>query len=172
MRYAFPPATPVSLPVAGTDAAFPVRRVYCVGQDYALHAKEIGGDGRQPPFFFSKLADVRSFPAAVGSPSRRRRRTCSTRSNWSSRCPKAAPTSPLKARWRTSGYAVGIDPTRRDLQAAAKEKGRPWDMAKGFDQKAARSVRSFRRRQAATRRTAASGCRSMTPWNRMAISRR
>lgn len=57
MRFVFPPAPQSVLPVAGKDAAFPVRRVYCVAANYASHAAEVGGDAREPPSFFSKPAD-------------------------------------------------------------------------------------------------------------------
>ena len=58
MAYVFSPAPAAAVPVVGSPALFPVRRVYCVGQNYALHAQEMGGDGRQPPFFFSKPGDL------------------------------------------------------------------------------------------------------------------
>lgn len=134
MRYVFPPATPTGIPVAGTDAAFPVRRVYCVGQNYALHAKEMGGDGRQPPFFFSKPADALvpgggriAFPPKTDNLQHEVELVVALA--------EGGTDIPVdKALAHVFGYAVGIDLTRRDLQAAAKEKGRPWDMAKGFDQ--------------------------------------
>jgi fumarylpyruvate hydrolase len=134
MHYVFPPAAPTGIPVAGTEAVFPVRRVYCVGQNYALHAKEMGGDGRQPPFFFSKPADALvpgggriAYPPKTDNLQHEVELVVALSEG-------GADIPVEKALARVFGYAVGIDLTRRDLQAAAKEKGRPWDMAKGFDQ--------------------------------------
>lgn len=134
MRYVLPPTAPTGIPVAGTDALFPVRRVYCVGQNYALHAKEMGGDGRQPPFFFSKPADALvagggriAYPPKTGNLQHEVELVVALSEG-------GADIPVGKALTHVFGYAVGIDLTRRDLQAAAKEKGRPWDMAKGFDQ--------------------------------------
>jgi fumarylpyruvate hydrolase len=123
--------------VAGDSSVFPVRRVYCVGRNYAEHAAEMGADRREPPFFFSKPADALvpgggdvAYPPA-------RPTSCSTRSSWSSRWPAAAPTSRRRAPWRASTATPSvIDLTRRDLQQRAKDKGHPWDMGKGFDQSA------------------------------------
>ena len=134
MRYVIPPATAACIPVAGTDAVFPVRRVYCVGQNYALHAKEMGGDGRQPPFFFSKPADALvagggliAYPPQTDNLQHEVELVVALSDG-------GADIPVEKALAHVFGYAVGIDLTRRDLQAAAKEKGRPWDIAKGFDQ--------------------------------------
>ncbi|MCB1933921.1 fumarylacetoacetate hydrolase family protein [Accumulibacter sp.] len=139
MRYVFPPAAQVSVPVAGSDALFPVRRVYCVGQNYADHAAEMGADGRQPPFFFSKPADalvpggddVRDvrFPPATSNLQHEVELVVALAGG-------GADASPAQALEWVYGYAVGLDLTRRDLQRAAKDKGHPWDMAKGFDQSA------------------------------------
>jgi len=91
-KYAFPPHDPVCLAIAGSDERFPVRRIYCIGRNYADHVKEMGGDtARSEPIFFTKAAET---------------------------------------------YGVGIDLTRRDLQAAAKKKGAPWARAKNFHQSA------------------------------------
>jgi len=134
MRYVIPPAEFTSIPVAGTDAVFPVRRVYCVGQNYAQHVKEMGGDGRQPPFFFSKPADALvpgggriAFPPKTDNLQHEVELVVALADG-------GVDIPVEKALAHVFGYAVGIDLTRRDLQAAAKEKGRPWDMAKGFDQ--------------------------------------
>ena len=134
MSYVFPPPHSVCIPVAGLEAAFPVRRVYCVGQNYALHAKEMGGDGRQPPFFFSKPADALvpeggrvAFPPKTDNLQHEVELVVALAEG-------GANIPVEKALAHVFGYAIGIDLTRRDLQAAAKEKGRPWDMAKGFDQ--------------------------------------
>jgi fumarylpyruvate hydrolase len=126
-----------SVAISGSEERFPVRRIYCVGRNYAEHTREMGGDpAREQPFFFSKPAD-----AVVPS-------------GW--RLPFPTQTAELHhevelvvalhkggaaihagdADELIFGYAVGIDLTRRDLQAAAKKSGRPWDMAKGFDHSA------------------------------------
>lgn len=128
------------VPVAGTDLAFPVRRIYCVGRNYAEHAREMGASGREPPFFFAKPADA-VVPVPAGM--------CGTVS-YPSRTVDlhhevelvvaigsrgvAVPAAAALA--LVYGYAVGIDLTRRDLQAELKKKGQPWEMAKGFDQSA------------------------------------
>jgi fumarylpyruvate hydrolase len=126
-----------SVAIFGSDQQFPVRRIYCVGRNYAAHTREMGGDPqRESPFFFSKPAD-----AVVAS-------------GW--RLPFPVNTADLHhevelvvalykgganihagdAVELVFGYAAGIDLTRRDLQAEAKKAGRPWDMAKGFDHSA------------------------------------
>ena len=132
---AAPPVTTVA--VTGTDAVFPVARVYCVGRNYAEHSIEMGHDPeRELPFFFMKPADA-VVPGGPTCRSRPRRRSCTTRSSWWSRSARAARDIPVdRALDHVFGYAVGLDMTRRDLQAAAKKAGRPWDMAKGFDQSA------------------------------------
>lgn len=120
--------------IAGSDARFPVRRIFCVGKNYADHAREMGGDPeREPPFFFSKPADamVSGF-AEIPYPART--------SNLHHEIElvvaigKAGVDIAVEdALEHVFGYAVGNDLTRRDLQADAKAAGRPWDMAKGFD---------------------------------------
>jgi 2-keto-4-pentenoate hydratase/2-oxohepta-3-ene-1,7-dioic acid hydratase in catechol pathway len=129
---------PTLIPVAGEDAAFPVRRIYCIGRNYAAHAREMGGDPtREPPFFFHKPRDAVQVvpPGAVVD----------------------HPYPPLTANYHHEvelvvalgsggrdihledalvhvyGYAVGLDMTRRDLQNAMREAKRPWDIGKGFD---------------------------------------
>lgn len=116
-----------------TEAKFPVHRIYCVGRNYRAHAREMGHDDRAPPFFFAKPADsLVANDVAVPYPPR-----CTNLhhevelvvaigqggSDINADC----------AEDHIYGYAVGIDLTRRDLQAAAREKGQPWDSAKGFD---------------------------------------
>lgn len=110
--------------VAGSDARFPVRRIYCVGQNYADHAREMGGDpNRQPPFFFAKPADaVVASGSALAYPS-----------HTANLHHEIELVIALGEGAQVFGYAAGIDLTRRDLQAEAKAAGRPWDMAKGFD---------------------------------------
>ena len=122
MHFAFPPADPVSLPIAGTDKRFPVRRIYCIGRNYAEHVKEMGGDAeRSEPIFFTKAAEtivqsgtVIPFPPNTG--------------NLHYEVELVVAIGPDGI----FGYGVGIDMTRRDLQAAAKSKGAPWDRAKSF----------------------------------------
>lgn len=128
--------------IVGSEARFPVRRIFCVGQNYADHAREMGGDpDRAPPFFFSKPADavVESgarlpFPVRTGNLHHEVELVVALGAG-------GADISPDDAAARIFGWAVGIDLTRRDLQAEAKAAGRPWDMAKGFDQSA--PVRAF-----------------------------
>lgn len=125
-----------AVPTVGDERSFPVRRILCVGRNYAAHRREMGGDDRDPPFFFSKPAD-----AVVAS---------------GARIPYPSATSDLHhevelvvalgagggdvavddALALVFGYAVGVDLTRRDLQSAARAKGQPWDAAKGFDMSA------------------------------------
>jgi len=134
VEFAFTPAAVPSLPIAGTTTWFPIRRIFCVGRNYADHAREMGHDpDREPPFFFDKPADAIvagnaeiPFPSmtsrlehevelvvAIGKAGR-----------------NVSVEGALDLVW---GYAIGNDLTRRDLQAKAKKQGRPWTMAKGFD---------------------------------------
>ena len=131
--YVIAPPPQVAVPVAG-GGLFPVRRVYCVGRNYAEHAREMGHDpDAEPPFFFSKPADAlvtngadTPYPsesanyhheielvAAIGTGGR-----------------NIAVADAFSHVW---GYAVGLDMTRRDVQAWAKKAGKPWETAKGFD---------------------------------------
>lgn len=134
MNYVFPPAPPVALAVVGSASVFAVRRVYCVGQNYADHAAEMGGDGRQPPFFFGKPADalVPGGGDVVYPPQtvnlQHEVELVVALGRGGSDIPVA------QALDCVYGYAVGLDLTRRDLQSRAKAKGQPWDMAKGYDQ--------------------------------------
>ncbi len=121
----FPPAPRPSLSIVGRAARLPVRRLLCVGQNYAAHAREMGHD-RAEPFFFSKPADALvtdgadpSYPTATAELHHEVELVCAVGEDGA-----------------IAGWAVGCDLTRRDLQAAAKAKGRPWDAAKGFDQSA------------------------------------
>jgi fumarylpyruvate hydrolase len=123
--------------VAGSIERFPVRRIYCVGQNYAEHTREMGGDpARQTPFFFTKPADavvdsgaVLPFPTQTVDLHHEVELVLALHSGGSD-------IAVDDATRHIFGYAVGIDLTRRDLQAAAKAAGRPWDMAKGFDHSA------------------------------------
>lgn len=130
-----PPAVPV-VPVLGTSAVFPVRRVLCVGRNYAAHRAEMGGDDRDPPFFFAKPADALvtpgcdvAFPPMTGDLHHEVELVVALRAG-------GADIPVADALDQVFGYAVGFDLTRRDLQAAAKDKGHPWDASKGFDQSA------------------------------------
>lgn len=134
MNTVFPPAPQVVLPVAGREAVFPVRRVYCVGQNYADHAMEMGNDGRQPPFFFSKPADALvpgggkvAYPPMTGNLQHEVELVVALG--------KGGADIPVeRALEHVFGYAIGFDLTRRDIQTRAKEKKQPWEMGKGFDQ--------------------------------------
>jgi fumarylpyruvate hydrolase len=137
MGYVFAAPPQAVVPVDGSTDLFPVHRIYCVGRNYADHAKEMGFSGREAPFFFAKPADAvvpvppgttGEFPypgetanvhheielvVAIGKPGRA--------------------IAAADAVNHVYGYAVGLDMTRRDLQFALRDKGRPWDVAKGFD---------------------------------------
>ena len=133
-EYVLPPPAAPSVAVAGTDARFPVRRIICVGRNYAAHAREMGRDpDREPPFFFLKPADtVVDNGATVPYPPET--------SNFHYEIElivaigKGGADIPVeRALDHVYGYAVGIDDPRRDLQLQAREQGRPWDWGKGFD---------------------------------------
>lgn len=130
-----PPPVPV-VPVLGEDAVFPVRRILCVGRNYAAHRAEMGGDDRDPPFFFAKPADAIVTPGAdVAFPSV----TADLHHEIELVVALGAGGADVPVEQALDlvfGYAVGFDLTRRDLQAAAKDKGHPWDASKGFDQSA------------------------------------
>jgi fumarylpyruvate hydrolase len=142
MAFVVPHQSPVALPVAGSDDLFPVRRVYCVGRNYADHAREMGAadqaEGREPPFFFMKPGDAVvcgggeitvAYPPATANLHHEVELVVALGSGGANVAADAAGSLVF-------GYAVGLDLTRRDLQARAKEKGHPWDMGKGFDQSA------------------------------------
>ncbi len=132
-----PSLTVPTIAIAGSSARFPVRRIYCVGQNYADHAREMGNDpDRQPPFFFSKPADAvvasgteLPFPPLTQDLHHEVELVLALGAGGRNIAVEAAEALVF-------GHAVGIDLTRRDLQAAAKKAGRPWDMAKGFDHSA------------------------------------
>lgn len=140
MAYVFAPPPQAVVPVWNSDDLFPVHRVYCVGRNYEEHAREMGASGREAPFFFSKPADAivpvpegklldLPFPSATESLHHEIELVVAL--GGGGRDVAASEAQPLV--W---GYAVGLDMTRRDLQAEAKKQGRPWDMAKGFDHSA------------------------------------
>lgn len=139
MTLVFPAPPTVTLPVAGSAGgdAVPVRRIFCVARNYAAHAREMGADpAREPPAFFSKPADaIVANGATVPYPPATKNlhheiELVVVIGQTGRSIPAAA------ALDHVYGYAVGLDLTRRDLQAAAKQAGGPWDMAKGFDQSA------------------------------------
>jgi fumarylpyruvate hydrolase len=119
--------------VHGTDALFAVHRVYCVGRNYAAHAIEMGRDPtREPPFFFTKWADTVVQTPSIPYPPK------TQNYQYEGELVIAigeggANIAAANARDHIYGYAAGSDMTRRDLQAQAKELGRPWDTAKNVD---------------------------------------
>lgn len=134
MDHVFAPPPPPSVAVAGSAARFPVRRIYCVGRNYAAHAREMGKDPeREPPFFFAKPADaVVDHGTTLPYPS------LTQDLHYEAELVVALGTGgrdipEAQALSHVWGYAAGNDLTRRDLQAEAKRMGRPWDLAKGFD---------------------------------------
>jgi fumarylpyruvate hydrolase len=134
-EYVLPPPAQPSLRIAGSSARFAVRRIYCVGRNYAEHAREMGHDAeKEAPFFFSKPADAIWQAADAPLPFPRATADLHHEVEWvvalGARLQDASPAEAAAAVW---GQAVGIDLTKRDLQAVAKKAGRPWDLAKGFD---------------------------------------
>ncbi|KTE26331.1 MULTISPECIES: fumarylacetoacetate hydrolase family protein [unclassified Sphingopyxis] len=133
MSLPFSVAVP-TVEIAGSDDRFPVRRIFCVGRNYAEHAREMGGaPDREPPFFFSKPADALvEANADIAMPPR----TANLHHEIELVVALGSGGRDIaqdRAVETIFGYAVGNDLTRRDLQADAKAAGRPWDMAKGFD---------------------------------------
>lgn len=135
-EFVFAPAPVVSAPVAG-GGRFPVRRIFCIGRNYADHVREMGGDPKaQPPVFFTKPADALVYDGAAIPYAQ-----ATTNLHFEGELVVA-----LKSGGRNLtaaaagdaifGYAAGCDLTRRDLQAKAKDAGAPWDTAKAFDQSA------------------------------------
>lgn len=125
-----------ALPVAGTDALFPVRRVYCIGRNYAAHAVEMGHDpSKEPPFFFQKNPDnldasgTFPYPGKTADVHHEVELAVVLKSGGSD-------ITVADALSHVYGYAVALDMTRRDLQAVAKDMGRPWDTAKAFEHSA------------------------------------
>ena len=132
--YVLPPPALPSVAVVGTRQYFPVRRIYCVGRNYAEHAREMGGDpSREAPFFFMKPADaivadggVVPYPAHTSDFHYEAELVVAIGGD-------GAHLTTEQAKAAVFGYAVGLDMTRRDLQAQLKKQGRPWCIAKGFD---------------------------------------
>ncbi len=126
-KYAFPPHAPVCLAIVGEETRFPVRRIYCIGKNYADHVKEMGGDAaRSEPIFFTKAAEtiVESGQDIPFPPN-------TTNLHYEVELVVA-----IGPDLEVFGYGVGIDLTRRDLQSAAKKKGGPWARAKNFNRSA------------------------------------
>ena len=126
-QWLFPPAPAPSLPIVDEARRFPVRRILCVGQNYAAHAREMGADPSRPaPFFFAKPADALvvdgadpAYPSATANLHHEVELVVAGGEGGT-----------------IAGWAFGVDLTRRDLQAEAKAKGRPWEASKAFDQSA------------------------------------
>jgi fumarylpyruvate hydrolase len=124
------PPRPVTVPVVG-GGAFAVRRVFCVGRNYAEHAREMGHDAREPPFFFGKSAEaVTTSPRVPYPPATRDLHHEVELVVAIGRAGASIP--PERARDHVAAYAVGVDLTRRDLQAEAKRLARPWFLAKSW----------------------------------------
>jgi fumarylpyruvate hydrolase len=141
MSFVFAPPAPAAVPIAGSQDAFPVRRVYCVGRNYAAHAREMGFDpDREPPFYFCKPADA-VVPVADGHTLELPYPPETANLHYEIELVAAigkgganiAVGDALQHVW---GYAVGLDMTRRDLQMKMREAGRPWELGKAFDQSA------------------------------------
>jgi fumarylpyruvate hydrolase len=133
VTYVIDPPPQPALAIAGTDKLFPVRRIWCVGRNYLEHAREMGQDEREPPFFFAKPADavVRDgatvpYPPLTKDLHHEVELVVALKGH--GRSVKAAQALDL-----VYGYALGIDLTRRDLQIAAREIKRPWEIGKAFD---------------------------------------
>ena len=140
MHFVFEPAPAVSVPVVGSDARFPVHRVYCVGRNYEEHAKEMGFSGREAPFFFLKPTDalvvvpagkVATMPYPSLTKNLHHEIELVVAIGTGGRNIKAA-----NAHKHIFGYATGLDMTRRDLQGDMKKQGRPWCIGKSFDHSA------------------------------------
>ena len=136
MSYVITAAPQPSVEVRGTRDRFPVRRIFCVGRNYAAHAREMGNDDREPPFFFTKPGDAvvasgSTVPYALRTENfHHEAELVVALSSGGANIPVA------KANSHVYGYAVGIDLTRRDLQSDARDNGKPWDTSKGFDRSA------------------------------------
>lgn len=132
--YIFEPQPQPVLPITGQDMKFPVHRIYCVGRNYAEHAVEMGHDpSREPPFFFQKNPDC-LLPPGTDFPYPGATNDVHHEIELVIALGKGGSSVPVdKALDLVFGYAVGLDMTRRDLQAEAKKAGRPWEVGKAFD---------------------------------------
>jgi fumarylpyruvate hydrolase len=142
MNLVFPAHPVATLPIVGSAQRFPVRRIFCVGRNYADHAREMGAldqaEGREPPFFFTKPGDAVvsgegeisvAYPPLTQNLHHEVEMVVALGAGGES-------VTVESANGLIFGYTVGIDLTRRDMQVKAKEKAHPWDMSKGFDQSA------------------------------------
>lgn len=136
MKYAIEAAAVPVLPVAGTDLWFPVHRIYCVGRNYADHAREMGHDpDKEPPFFFQKNPDNVAIDGRFPYP------PLTSDVQFEVELVVALQSGGVNIRAEDSlahvfGYGVALDMTRRDLQGAAKKLGRPWEVGKAFEKSA------------------------------------
>ena len=137
MTYAIDVAPRHAIPVAGSALTFPVRRVYCIGRNYAAHAREMGADpDREPPFFFNKAADcllpvpeaggILPYPSQTTSYHHEIEMVVALKSG-------GCDIAEADALSHVFGYGIGLDMTRRDLQDVAKDMRRPWEVAKSAD---------------------------------------
>jgi fumarylpyruvate hydrolase len=132
-KYVIPAPQQPTLPVAGSDKVFPVRRIWCVGRNYVEHIREMGQDERLPPFYFAKFADMIvpdggtvPYPSLTKDMHHEVELVVALKSGGRNiKVDKA-----LDTIW---GYGVGIDLTRRDLQIASRNQQRPWEIGKAFD---------------------------------------
>ncbi len=139
MTFVVPSPAPVQVPVVG-GGEYPVRRIYCVGRNYAEHAQEMGFTGREPPFFFLKPADTVVY-VADGAVGRMAYPTLTSNLHHEAELVVAigkggAGIPAASAAEHIYGYAIGLDMTRRDLQGEMKKQGRPWCIGKAFDESA------------------------------------
>ena len=132
-KYVIPQQPQPTLPVAGSDKLFPVRRIWCVGRNYVEHIREMGQDERLPPFYFAKFADMIvpdggtvPYPSLTKDMHHEVELVVALKSGG-----RNIPVE--KANEKIYGYAVGIDLTRRDLQIASRDMKRPWEIGKSFD---------------------------------------
>jgi fumarylpyruvate hydrolase len=135
-KYVIPPSPQPTIPVAGSDKVFPVRRIWCVGRNYVEHIREMGQDERLPPFYFAKFADMIvqdggtvPYPSLTKDMHHEVELVVALKSGG-----RNIPVE--KANDAIYGYAVGIDLTRRDLQIASRDLKRPWEVGKSFDHSA------------------------------------
>jgi fumarylpyruvate hydrolase len=137
MGYVFAAPPQAVVPVQGSSDLFPIHRIYCVGRNYAEHAKEMGFTGREPPFFFAKPADAAMpvaegetgempYPSATGDLHHEMELVVAIGK-------RGANIASADAPGYIWGYAAGLDMTRRDLQGEMKKQGRPWEVGKSFD---------------------------------------
>src|SRR5437764_625472 len=142
MAYVVTPPATVGVPVNGTGDLFPVRRIFCVGRNYAAHAREMGHDpDREPPFFFTKPADAIVVCADPKTPTKVAYPSATKNLHHEMELVVALKSGGTniavdKALDHVFGYAVGLDMTRRDLQRAMRDEKKPWEIGKSFDHSA------------------------------------